>query len=34
LAKMVEWARGAGIRSTPKFENIEIDENLPPSWRQ
>jgi UDP-glucose 4-epimerase len=34
LAKMVEWARGAGIRSTPKFENIEIEENLPPSWRQ
>ncbi|MFN0033402.1 MAG: NAD-dependent epimerase/dehydratase family protein [Flavobacteriales bacterium] len=32
LKRMVEWARGAGIRSSSKFENIEIAEKLPPSW--
>ncbi len=32
LKRMVEWARGAGIRSSYKFENIEIKEKLPPSW--
>lgn len=31
--KMAIWAKKVGARSTPKFNNIEIEDNLPPSWR-
>lgn len=32
LKKMAEWAKKAGIRKSPKFENIEITEKLPAIW--
>jgi UDP-glucose 4-epimerase len=32
VARMVEWARRHGPRKTPRFENIEVMKNLPPSW--
>lgn len=32
LKLMADWARNAGIRKSPKFENIEITEKLPPVW--
>ena len=32
LKKMADWARNAGIRKSPKFENIEIEEKLPSVW--
>lgn len=32
LAKMWEWVKEYGARETPKFKNIEITKNLPPSW--
>ncbi len=33
LRKMAAWARCVGARETPKFQAIEIYENLPASWR-
>jgi UDP-glucose 4-epimerase len=32
VQRMVDWARDAGARKSSKFENIEIERNLPPSW--
>jgi UDP-glucose 4-epimerase len=32
LEKMAVWVKKHGARSTPKFANIEITKNLPPSW--
>lgn len=32
LAKMANWAKKAGVKKSKKFENIEILQNLPPSW--
>jgi UDP-glucose 4-epimerase len=32
LAKMVDWAKKAGIKKSEKFQNIEITEKLPPIW--
>lgn len=32
LIDMANWVKDAGVRKTPKFENIEITENLPPVW--
>lgn len=32
LKKMSDWAKTAGIRKSPKFENIEITEKLPAVW--
>lgn len=32
VAQMVEWSKSHGIRKTAKFTNIEIEQNLPPSW--
>ncbi len=29
---MAEWVKKEGAKSTPKFENIEIRQNLPASW--
>lgn len=33
LVKMAEWAKKHGAMETKKFANIEIEENLPSSWR-
>lgn len=30
---MAAWAKKAGSRESKKFKNIEIERNLPPSWR-
>ena len=32
LKEMVNWVKSEGIRKTPKFDNIEITEKLPPVW--
>src|SRR4051794_10963180 len=34
VARMVEWAKEHGPRETPPFTGIEIEKNLPPSWRR
>ncbi len=34
LKEMADWVKVSGTRKTPKFENIEITENLPPVWLQ
>jgi UDP-glucose 4-epimerase len=34
VRRMCEWARGHGPRATTPFTGIEIEKNLPPSWRQ
>ena len=33
LAKMAEWAKVTGSRSSAYFGDIEIEENLPPIWK-
>lgn len=33
VRRMAEWARAQGPRRTPAFQGIEVDRNLPPSWR-
>ena len=33
LQKMADWAKDVGARESSRFSNIEILENLPPSWR-
>lgn len=33
VQKMAQWVNKVGARSTPKFSNIEITENLPPVWK-
>lgn len=33
VQKMAEWVKVVGARSTPKFSSIEIEENLPPIWK-
>ena len=34
LQKMWAWAQNGGVTATSKFGSIEIEKNLPPSWRQ
>ncbi|HEV3331067.1 MAG TPA: NAD-dependent epimerase/dehydratase family protein [Bryobacteraceae bacterium] len=34
LARMAAWVRQEGSRSTPPFQGIEIEKNLPPVWRE
>jgi UDP-glucose 4-epimerase len=34
LARMAPWAKAVGARRSGTFDNIEIERNLPPSWRQ
>jgi UDP-glucose 4-epimerase len=34
IRRMCEWARQQGPRETPPFAGIEVERNLPPSWRQ
>ncbi len=33
LARMAEWVKKEGAKESKEFANIEITENLPPSWR-
>lgn len=33
LQKMAGWAKETGSKSSEKFSNIEVEKNLPPSWR-
>jgi UDP-glucose 4-epimerase len=33
LELMAAWAKAHGPRATPRFAEIEIEKNLPPSWR-
>ena len=33
IGKMAEWAKKAGPRQSDYFENIEIERNMPPSWK-
>ena len=33
LDRMARWAKSVGPRNPTRFDNIEILENLPPSWR-
>lgn len=33
IAKMAAWARKTGARKSPVFKEIEVDKNMPPSWR-
>lgn len=34
IGKMAEWVKRVGSRSTKPFEGIEIEKNLPPSWKE
>ena len=34
VARMADWARRHGPRTTPPFAGIEIERGLPPSWRE
>jgi UDP-glucose 4-epimerase len=33
LRRMAAWAKVAGAKESKSFDNIEILEKLPPSWR-
>ncbi len=33
LARMAPWAKATGARTSGVFNNIEIEQKLPPSWR-
>ncbi len=33
ITKMAEWAKAVGVRKSRKFENVEIEKNLPSAWR-
>lgn len=33
LAKMAAWVRDVGVRKGTEFQNIEVEKNMPPSWR-
>lgn len=34
LKQMADWVKQHGSRQSKEFENIEIEKNLPPSWRK
>lgn len=34
IEKMVEWSKKVGPKEPKKFGNIEVDKNMPPSWRK
>lgn len=34
IRKMVDWAKTIGLRETKKFENIELNKNMPHSWQR
>jgi UDP-glucose 4-epimerase len=33
LKRMADWVRANGVRASKPFEGIEIEKNLPPSWK-
>lgn len=33
IKKMAEWAKAQGPKTGKKFDNIEVEKNLPPSWK-
>ncbi|MDB6027438.1 MAG: UDP-glucose 4-epimerase [Verrucomicrobiales bacterium] len=33
VTRMAKWARKVGARESAPFKNIEVERNLPPSWR-
>ena len=33
IGRMVDWVKAVGPRASKEFEGIEIEKNLPPSWR-
>lgn len=34
LRRMVDWSKKKGSMNPAKFENIEIEKNMPPSWKK
>jgi UDP-glucose 4-epimerase len=34
VRRMAEWAQQVGARKSQEFENIEVRQNLPPSWQE
>jgi UDP-glucose 4-epimerase len=34
IKKQADWAKKTGAKKSKEFDNIEITENLPPSWRK
>jgi len=34
LARMAPWAKATGTRASSRFSNIEIEQKLPPSWKE
>jgi len=34
LKRMVEWSKKIGPMEPKKFENIEVEKNMPPSWKK
>jgi len=34
IRRMVKWVEAMGPKKTKKFKNIELTENLPPSWKE
>jgi hypothetical protein len=30
---MAAWAKQVGIRDSKKFEQVEVEKNMPPSWQ-
>ncbi len=34
IKRMAEWAKASGPKKSKEFSNIEIEKNLPPSWRK
>lgn len=34
LMKMSEWVKKNGVKKTKNFDEIEIEENFPPSWKE
>jgi UDP-glucose 4-epimerase len=33
ISRMAEWAKSAGVRESKVFSAIEIEKNMPPSWK-
>jgi len=33
VTRMASWAKRVGARASKKFDAIEVEKNMPPSWR-
>jgi UDP-glucose 4-epimerase len=33
LARMAAWARSVGVQASAPFKGVEVEKNMPPSWR-